>query len=151
MVPLCSKKYYLLVFWSRIMHAALATHATLAALCTMFQAYPALCPCEPRRPFGDMQAVSCGTCSRQHNRLLLASSTQPRSIVERAGSGPMGRVYRDYSCRSDAPRSPSWERHPFIRRHVLGLLRGWDVAPPRGHGRPSGAGESQLFFGGVTT
>ena len=50
-----------------------------------------------------------------------------------------------------APRSPSWARHPFIRRHVIGLLCGWDVAPPRRRGRPSGARESQVFFGGVIT
>ena len=55
--------------------------------------YPALCPCEPRRPVGDMQAASCGARSRQYSRLLPASSSQPRSIVERAGSGPMGRVH----------------------------------------------------------
>ena len=76
----------------RLVHAALAMHAILAALGTIFQAYPALCPCEPRRPLGDMQAVSCGARSRQYSRLLPASSSQPRSIVERAGSGPMGRV-----------------------------------------------------------
>ena len=69
------------------MHAALAVHATLAAFGTIFEAYPTLCPCEPRRPLGDMQAVSCGARSRQYSRLLPASSSQPRSIVERAGSG----------------------------------------------------------------
>ena len=36
-----------------------------------------------------------------------------------------------------APRSPSWARHPFIRRHVIGMLCGWDVAPPRRRGRPA--------------
>ena len=50
-----------------------------------------------------------------------------------------------------APRSPSWARHPFIRRHVISQLCGWDVAPPRRRGRPSGARESQLFLGGVIT
>ena len=55
--------------------------------------YPTLCPCEPRRPVGNMQAVSCGARSRQYSRLLPASSSQPRSIFERAGSEPMGRVH----------------------------------------------------------
>ena len=93
MAPLCSEKFYLMLFWSRLVHAALAMHVTLAALGTIFQAYPTLCPCEPRRPLGDMQAVSCGARSRQYSRLLPASSSQPRSIVEGAGSGPMGRVH----------------------------------------------------------
>ena len=53
--------------------------------------YPALCPCEPR-PVGDMQAVSYGARSRQYSPLLPASSSQPRSIVERPRSGPMGRI-----------------------------------------------------------
>ena len=56
-----------------------------------------------------------------------------------------------YSRSIDAPRSPSWARHPLIRRHVTGLLCGWDVAPPRRRGRPSGARESHLFSGGVIT
>ena len=30
-----------------------------------------------------------------------------------------------------APRSPSRARHPFIRRQIIGLLCGWDVATPR--------------------
>ena len=55
--------------------------------------YSALCPCEPLRPVGDMQAVSYGARSRQHSPLLPASSSQPRSIVERPRSGPMCRVH----------------------------------------------------------
>ena len=43
MVPLCSEKFYLLLFWSRLVHAARAKHATLAVLGNIFQAYPALC------------------------------------------------------------------------------------------------------------
>ena len=55
--------------------------------------YPALCPCEPLRPVGDMQAVSYGARSRQYSPLLPASSSQPRSIVQRPRSGPMCRVH----------------------------------------------------------
>ena len=55
--------------------------------------YPALCLCEPLRPVGDMQAVSNGARSRQYSPLLPASSPQPRSIVERPRSGPMGIVH----------------------------------------------------------
>ena len=54
--------------------------------------YPALCPREPLRPVGDMQAVSCGARSRLYSPLLPASSSQLRSIVERPRSGPMCRV-----------------------------------------------------------
>ena len=35
MVPLCSEKFYLILFWSRLVHADLAMHATLAALGTL--------------------------------------------------------------------------------------------------------------------
>ena len=48
------------------MHAALAI--TLAALGAIFHAFPALCPCEPRPPRGEMQAVPCG--ARSDTRLL---------------------------------------------------------------------------------
>ena len=55
--------------------------------------YPAQCPCEPMRPVGDMQAVSYGARSRQYSALLPASSSQPRSIIERPRSGRMGRIH----------------------------------------------------------
>ena len=55
-------------------HAALAMPATLAALGAMFQASPALCPCEPRLPHGEIQAVPCG--ARSNTRLLPASTSQ---------------------------------------------------------------------------
>ena len=58
--------------------------------------YPALCPCEPLRPVGDVQAVSYGARSRQYSPLLPASTSQPRSIVERPRSGPMCRVHIYY-------------------------------------------------------
>ena len=49
------------------------------------------------------------------------------------------------------PRSPSRSSAPLFRRQVIGLLCGKGVEPPRGRGRPSGARESQLFFGYVVT
>ena len=49
--------------------------ATLAALGAIFQAFPARCPCEPRLPRGEMQAVPCG--ARSNSRLLPASNFQP--------------------------------------------------------------------------
>ena len=58
-----------------LVHTALAMPATLAALGTIFQAFPALCPCEPRLPRGEMQAVPCG--ARSITRLLPASTSQP--------------------------------------------------------------------------
>ena len=48
-----------------------------------------------------------------------------------------------------APRSPSWARHPLCAGDREGLLCGWDVAPQRDRGRPSGARGSQLFSGCV--
>ena len=56
-------------------HAALAMPTTLAALGAIFQACPALCPCEPRLPRGEMLAVPCG--ARSNTRLLPASTSQP--------------------------------------------------------------------------
>ena len=55
-------------------HAALAMPATLAALGAIFQAFPAPCPCGPRLPRGEMQAVPCG--ARSNTRLLPASTSQ---------------------------------------------------------------------------
>ena len=52
-------------------HAAPAMPAILAALGVIFQAFPALCPCERRLPHGDIQAVPCG--ARSNTRLLPAS------------------------------------------------------------------------------
>ena len=64
----------------------------------------------------------------------------------RGASGPVpGRVP------FHAPRSQSRARHPFLRRQIIELLCGWDAAPQRGRGRPSGARESHLFSGGVIT
>ena len=54
-------------------HAALAMPATLAALCTIFQAFS----CEPRLPRGEMQAVLCD--ARSDTRRLPASTSQPPS------------------------------------------------------------------------
>ena len=89
MVPLCSEKFYLMLFWSRLVHADLAMHATLAALGTL----PRSMYFKPLRSVGDMQAVSYGARSREYSPLLPVSSSQPRSIVERPCSGPMGRVH----------------------------------------------------------
>ena len=63
------------------MHATLATHAsldTLAALGVIFQAFPALCPCEPRRPLGKMQVVPGG--ARSDTRLLPGPTSQPPPV-----------------------------------------------------------------------
>ena len=51
----------------------------------------------------------------------------------------------------NAPRSPSWARHPLFAGDKEGLLCEWDVAPQRGRGTPGGARDSQLFFGCVVT
>ena len=51
----------------------------------------------------------------------------------------------------NAPRSPSWARHPLCAGDREGLLCGWDVAPQRDRGRPSRARVSHLFFGCVVT
>ena len=69
--------------------AALAMPATLAAVGTDFQYFPALCPCEPRLPRGEMQAVLCG--ARSNTRLLPASTSQPlpagMRIVQKNNTG----------------------------------------------------------------
>ena len=64
-----------------MVHATLATHTTLAtpaALGVIFQTFPALCPFEPRRPRGEMQAVPCG--ARSDTRLLPASTFLPPPV-----------------------------------------------------------------------
>ena len=113
MAPLCSEKFYLLLFWSRLVHAA--ARCMLPSLRSA--PYPALCPSERRRPVGDMQAVSCGARSRQYSRLLPASSSQPRSIAQRPRSGPMGRVH---TCMQAFYKRP---RHASKTPSVASLLR----------------------------
>ena len=71
-----------LLYRDWVVHATLATHATLAALGVIFQAYPALCPFESRRPRGETQAVPCGTCSDA--RLITASTFQSRPVDTRS-------------------------------------------------------------------
>ena len=64
-----------------MVHATFATHATLdtlAAFGVIFQAFPALCPFDPRCPRGEMQAVPCG--ARFDTRLLPASTSQPPPV-----------------------------------------------------------------------
>ena len=51
----------------------------------------------------------------------------------------------------EAPARRVVHRRPFSRRHVIGLLCGKGVEPPRGRGRPSGARESQVFWGYIIT
>ena len=69
MVPLCPPKIFGLV--KTRVHAALAMPAILTALGAIFQAFPALCPYEPRLPRGEMQAAPCG--ARSNTRLFPAS------------------------------------------------------------------------------
>ena len=73
MVPLCPNKIFGLV--ETRVHATLSMPATLVALGAIFQAFPALCPCEPRLPRAGEQAVPCG--ARSNTRLLPASTSQP--------------------------------------------------------------------------
>ena len=51
----------------------------------------------------------------------------------------------------EAPARRVVDRRPFFRRQIVGLLCGKGVEPPRGRGRPSGARESQVFFGYILT
>ena len=51
----------------------------------------------------------------------------------------------------EAPARRVVHRRPFFRRQIVGLLCGKGVEPPRGRGRPSGARESQVFFGYIIT
>ena len=74
MVRLCPPNFFFGLVETRV-HAALAIPATLAALGAIFQAFPALYPCEPGLPGGKMQAVPCG--ARFNTRLLPASTSQP--------------------------------------------------------------------------
>ena len=78
----------LLLFWSRRVHApprCMLPSPRSAPSYHRFdhvQASPFLCPCEPRCPRGEMQAVPCG--ARSDTRLLPASGAQPRSAQIRS-------------------------------------------------------------------
>ena len=81
MVPLGPKKTFGLV--EACVHAALGMPDTFAAPGAIFQDFPALCPCEPRLPRGEMQAMPCG--ARFNTRLLPASTSQPPPAGIRSG------------------------------------------------------------------
>ena len=51
---LCSEKFYLLLFWSRLVHADPAMHATLAALGTLPRSTSLLSPCA--------RSATCKSC-----------------------------------------------------------------------------------------
>ena len=145
------KVLFLLLFWSRLVRSVYR----VVALVTILQASPALCPCEHLRPLGDMPAVSCGARSRQYSRLLPAYTERPRSIIEIAGSRPMGRVLNIYevyfnSRSSDTLRLPSGAPHPLCAGYREGSLCGWDVGPQRGREGPSRRRESHVFLGYIT-
>ena len=82
--------------------------------------YPALCPCEPLRPVGDLQAVSYGARSIQYSPLLPASKLQPRSTVERPHSGPICWV----DIYTTIPASKEFElftHHDIVNQYRKGL------------------------------
>ena len=66
------------------------------------------------------------------------------SATPRGASDPSPR-----RCLFKAPARRVGHRRPFFRRGLRRLLCGSGVDPPRGRGRPSGARESQVFFGYV--
>ena len=110
MVSLCPPKTFGLI--ETRVHAALAMPATLAPLGAIFQAFPALCPCEPRLPREEMQAVLCGV--RSNTRHLPASTTQPLLLAS-ALSGNMRPRYvflfkQKRSLHSDTSSYPARER-----------------------------------------
>ena len=74
--------------------------------------------------------------------LPIVDDSPPRR--EPSEPSPGGRLRR-------SPLAELGHRRPFIRRHVIRMMYAWDVAAPRGRVRPSGARESQLFFGHVIT
>ena len=69
----CSEKFYSLLFCSGRDSCMLTSRCMLPWLRSA--PYPALCPCEPLGPVGDMQAVSYVARSRQYSPLLPASSS----------------------------------------------------------------------------
>ena len=68
--------------------------------------YPALCPCEPLRPIGDIQAVSYGARSRQYDVLDNAHE------VDFEDENEWNQVYavRQGSFR---PKLPKWLKYEF--------------------------------------
>ena len=90
-------------------HMLLAMPATLAALGAIFQAFPALCPCEPRLPRGEMQAVLCG--ARSNTRLLPAATSQPP---------PAGiRSVRKHNTRIPGMSFCSSKKGPYFRTRLV--------------------------------
>ena len=156
------RKVFLLLFWSRLVHAAVEMHATLVAFGPISKLPPLYVPASPVA-----RAVACKPCpvvlvpdstvgcSRLPARNLHLSSRE-QSQGPCVGFKNILRSIQvemdiDYSRGRDAPRSPSLARHRLRAGHREGLLRGRDVERQRGGGRSSGCRESQLFFGYIIT
>ena len=103
-------------------------------------------------PTHDVLQRYCSTAGHAlvHAEFILVSCwdyhflTILRHPGERADPSAGGHLFK-------APARRVSHRRPFFRRCHRGLLCGAGVEPPRGRGRPSGARESQLFFGYVVT
>ena len=102
------------------MHAALAMPATVAALSAIFQAFPALCPCEPRLPRGEMQPAPCGV--RSNTRLISASISQPPPAgirsVRKYNTGICPFVQYKRSLHSDTSSYPAREKKAHRVNHA---------------------------------
>ena len=110
------------------MHAALAMAATLAALGAIFQAFPALCPCEPRLPRGEIQAMTCG--ARSNIRLFKASTSwSPPAGIRSARKYNTRYVFsfkKNSHLRSDTSSYPARDKNTHrandLHRHFCSCL-----------------------------
>ena len=105
MVPLCPPKNIWPGRDSRACCARDSCHSRRAR--RHFPSFPALCPCEPRLPRGEMQAVPCG--ARSNTRLLPASTSQPPAGIRSVWNTSVIPGYVFFSSKND----------PYIRTRLV--------------------------------
>ena len=111
--------------------ATRATHATLAALGVFFQAFPVLCPFEPRRPREEMQAVPRGSVRKGF--LLYRDWVARATRATHAALAALGVFFQDFPvlCPFE-PRRPREEMQAVPRgaRSDTRLLPASTSQPP---------------------
>ena len=103
------------------------------------------------RVHGSVHGSSGQKAIRKFNVVGVRKNNNSGQRRRKSGGGLASRPREGDFHASPSPRWGTNGRFLFFRRHVVVLLCGWDVAAPRGRRTPSGARESQLFWGGVIT
>ena len=86
----CTEKCFFFFFWHPLLVRPAMKSLFLPKPWLCLAPYPTLCPCEPLRPVGDMQAVSYGARSGQYSPLLPGSRAPARNLDPSSSDHALG-------------------------------------------------------------